>query len=576
MCPEILSWRRLSPFTQTSSDLYGSGLKKGSLIPKEGKSMDRMKRLKTWGQSIVLALSVVGCWSNGAQAQAPLPLRSDEVAAASIDTEHPSLTIPHEFSGFSIEYADLKNFTGQRATGTTFNQILSNPGFNPIFTQLLKNLATYKNGWPMVRIGGNSTDESWWNPTLRSRPLGINHDITQNTLDNLAGSTNGSRLILGLNLGQNNPALAKEFAQAALAGLPHGKIHLFELGNEPDIFASHAYYSDPATGPVSVRPVGYSFTNYLREFDTFAAALQGLSQPVSLGGPVFTTSVYGWMQYLPSFLTAQAPRLKAVTYHRYPLSACSWSAPGSSTDPTIANLLADKSAKSIAQGVAPFVTQTQSYGKPLRISEINSVSCGGKAGVSDSFASALWATDVMFNFAQVGVGGVNFHAGTGAAYTPFRFSVRLVRTGAGERWGAVFMPTVNPLYYGILLFNQATANSARLLPVNTTTQGNIKVWATLDAQQVVRVVLLNKDTVLGGKARIQLSSPRPTGVLTRLRAPSVKATSGVTLAGQTFDGTVNGLPLGPHTSEQVMPQNSGSYILDLPPASAALLTLNPL
>jgi Glycosyl hydrolase family 79 C-terminal beta domain len=534
-----------------------------------------MKRSKRWGQSIVLALAIMGCQSNRAQTQSPLPLRSDEVVAASIDTEHSALSIPHEFSGFSLEYPDLKQFTGQRAIGTTFNQVLSNPGFNPIFTQLLKNLGAYQNGWPMVRIGGNSTDESWWNPTLRSRPLGIKHDITNDTLDNLAGSTpNGSRLILGLNLGQNNPTLAKEFVQAAQAGIPSGKIYSFEVGNEPDLFTYHPSYSDPLTSQtVFVRPAGYSFTKHLEEFDTFATALEGLSQPVPLGGPVFTT--YGWMQYLPSFLTSQAPRLKTVTYHRYPLSACSGSTPGSTTDPTIANLLADKSARSLAQGVAPFVTQASSYGKPLRITEINSVACGGKDGVSNSFASALWATDVMFNLAQVGVGGVNFHSGTGAYYTPFRFSLRLVRTGTGDSWGGVFIPTVNPLYYGILLFNQATANSARLLPVDATTQGNIRVWATLDAQQVVRVVLLNKDTALGGKARIQLSSPRASGVLTRLRAPSVNATKGVTLAGQTFDDTVDGLPLGPYTSEQVVPKN-GSYSLELPPATAALLTLNPL
>jgi Glycosyl hydrolase family 79 C-terminal beta domain len=529
--------------------------------------MDMMKRSKMWGPSIVLALAIMGCQSNKAQTQAslPLPLSPGEVVAASIDTEHPSVSIPHEFSGFSFEYPDLKNFTGQRVTG-----------FNPIFPQLLKNLATYKNGWPMMRIGGNSTDESWWNPTLRSRPLGVKNDITNDILDNLAESTptDGSRLILGLNLGQNNPALAKEFAQAALAGLPSGKVDLFEVGNEPDIFAYHAYYADLVTGQtVFVRPAGYSFAKYLGEFGTFATALKGLSPPVPLGGPVFATRVYGWMQYLPSFLASQAPLLKAVTYHLYPLSACSWSAPGSSTDPTIANLLSDTSAQGLAQAVDPFVVQASSYGKPLRITEINSVSCGGKVGVSNSFASAFWATDVMFSLAQVGVRGVNFHAGTGAAYTPFRFSNQLIRTGNTWGRGPVFTATVNPLYYGILLFNQATANSARLLPVNTTIQGNIRVWATLDSQQVVRVVLLNKDATLGGKVRIQLSSPRTAGILTRLRAPSVNATNGITLAGQTFDGTVDGLPLGSYTSEQVMPQNR-SYILDLPATSAALLTLN--
>ena len=40
---------------------------------------------------------------------------------------------------------------------------------------------------------------------------------------------------------------------------------------------------------------------------------------------------------------------------------------------------------------------------------MNAVSCGGVRGVSDTFASALWALDTLFEFSRVGVDGVNFH-----------------------------------------------------------------------------------------------------------------------------------------------------------------------
>ena len=44
---------------------------------------------------------------------------------------------------------------------------------NPIFARLMQTLAAPGNGAPTIRIGGNSTDQTWWNPTAAPRPGGI-------------------------------------------------------------------------------------------------------------------------------------------------------------------------------------------------------------------------------------------------------------------------------------------------------------------------------------------------------------------------------------------------------------------
>jgi len=490
-----------------------------------------------------------------------LPLKTDDVVAASVDLAHPGLAIPYSFSGFSFEYGDVLNFTG-RTTDT----------INPVFVQLLKNIGKFNNGAPPVRVGGNSTDSSWWNPNGLAKPLGVGYNITATDLASLEASLSqtGSQVILGVNLGQNQPDMAVDYVKAVLSRLPSNRILSLEIGNEPDIYTSHSYYKNPTTGAtVYVRPSSYNFNQYLSEFNSYSSTLKNsFSKMPPLAGPAFATSIYGWMKNLPTFLSNQSDMLNLITYHIYPLSACSWSKPGSSTYPTISNLLSDQASLAPAQNVAVFVNQVQQHDRLLSLSETNSVSCGGTDGVSNSFASALWGTDVMFNMASVGVHSVHFHTGSGAYFSPFVFYVKRSSTQS------TYTATVNPLYYGMLLFAQAATNKSRLLPVSSQSSGNVKVWATMDSQNVVRVVAINKDLSASGNAEIQLSSPRSTSSLVRLMAPSASATIGVTLGGQTFDGTTDGTPVGNNVSTSVKPKN-GIYTFSLPAASAALLTIKP-
>lgn len=65
--------------------------------------------------------------------------------------------------------------------------------------------------------------------------------------------------------------------------------------------------------------------------------------------------------------------------------------------------------------------------RPFRMTEGNSCYNGGKRGVSDTFASALWAADYMLFLAQSGYAGVNFHGGGNGIYTPIAWAPRPAR-----------------------------------------------------------------------------------------------------------------------------------------------------
>ena len=98
-------------------------------------------------------------------------------------------------------------------------------------------------------------------------------------------------------------------------------------------------------------------------------------------------------------------------------------------------------------------TISESSYLPFRIVETNSIFNEGQPGVSDAFGSALWGLDFMFQVAEAGGGGVNFHTGDVKAYTPI---------GPGPDGHHM----ARPLYYGMLMFKEA-GRSAVLVPVQT-------------------------------------------------------------------------------------------------------------
>lgn len=487
-------------------------------------------------------IAALGLAALGLALAGPAAARAD-VLSASVSSAPQGQAMAPGFLGASFEYRALHQYTGRDPRT-----------IDPVLLGLLKGITPGQG--PVIRIGGDSTDGTWWPIRGMIPPGGIYYRLTQGWLrtTHALATDLGAKLILGINLAAGRPAIAAAESRALLAGVGRENIAAFEIGNEPDLYGVFPWYRDRRGHLYRSRGRGYDLAHYTREFSHWAKAIPTMP----LAGPA--TSGPSWMGGLGSFIATQ-PRLKLVTYHRYPLRACV-SDQTSPQFPTIANLLADSSSRGLAQGLAAYVRVAHAKGLAFRVAEMNSASCQGAAGVSDTFASALWSLDTMFNLASVGVSGVNFHMLPGSHYE--LFTVSQDSRGA---WQAF----VHPEYYGLLMFSQAYPPGARLLPVHAAA-GPVKVWATRGADGVTRVVAINQDPAAEHDVTVQLPGGSGPGSLETLNAPSVSATSEVSLGGQTFGAeTTTGTLPGPPATTPVLPV-TGGYSIPLPPASAAMLT----
>jgi hypothetical protein len=472
---------------------------------------------------------------------APLVARADQISAGVSGTPTGQAMGPG-FVGVSFEYRAMHQYTGRDPRA-----------INPVLVALLKGLAPGQS--PVVRIGGDSADGSWWPIPGMIPPGGIYYRLTKGWLrtTQALASDLGAKLILDINMAAGRPAIAAAEGRALLAGIGRKFIDALEIGNEPDLYSVFPWYRDRRGHLFKARSRGYDLSDYTKQFTQWGKALPSLP----LAGPV--VSGPSWMGKLGKFISAE-PKLKLVTYHRYPLRACVTN-PNGKGFPSIPNLLADSSSKGLAQGLASYVRVAHAHNLPFRVAEMNSASCKGAAGVSDTFASALWALDTMFNMASVGVEGVNFHMLPGSNYELFTVS-----QDSGGNWQAF----VHPAYYGLLMFAQAFPPGARLLPV-AAPNGPVKIWATNDPQGTTHVVFLNQDPTAEHDVLFTLPGAPPQGSLETLTAPSLASTSGVSLGGQTFGAETNTGVLGPINTTPISPV-AGAFTVSLPPGSAAMLT----
>jgi len=451
--------------------------------------------------------------------------------------------IPPGFVGLSIEYWAIPDYAGWDPSA-----------INPVFVQLIRNLAG--ESAPVLRIGGVTTDNSWWPAPGLRKPAGVTYTLTPGwiAVTRSLATTLGARLILGINLEADSTAVAGAEGRALVDGIGRPRIEALEPGNEPELYGSFVWGFSGAPG----RPPGYDFADFEQDFTRIARALPD----VPLAGP--TDGAPSWFAKLGTFISDQ-PRVTVATLHRYPLQQC-FVSPDEPNYPTVANLLAPSSSRSLADSVAAAVKVAHAHHVAVRIDEMNTISCGNVPAVGESFASALWALDTLFEMARVGVDGVNIHTFPGVGTNLFSF-----RRADGQWRG-----TVAPEYYGLDMFAQAAPTGSRLLRASFSRGAGpgLTAWATRAPDRTIRVVVINEGSRTRAIAvHLPAAAGRLSGTLERLQAPGVAARSGVTLAGQSFGpATATGLPAGPRRAFVVAPAHS-AYAFTVPAGSAAMLTL---
>ena len=507
-----------------------------------------------WGAA---AVALIGFLAGAFAWDPPDPdelARTRPVVRATADPRTAGPRVPKSFLGFSQEY----------------RLVVSEVGFprpNPVLVGLYRTLAEPGGGAPVLRLGGGSQDEVWWNPERRPRPRDILFDVGPvyfGAVGQFLEAT-GSRTIVGLNLGANRPEVPAEVAQGVDAVLGE-RVIAYEVGNEPNAYPFRTLGTDASGRPAPARPPGYDVATYRRELGRHLDVLRRLRPAPRLGAPAICCQP--WLGELPGLLRAEGRRLGLVTLHRYPLERCG-KEPGDPDFPSLAELLRPESVRVHAGEIARAVSQARAAGLRLRITESNSVGCAGAEGVSDGFGAALWAADWTFALAANGVAGVNFH-NSSPLYQAY--------TTRGVK--GVYRGLVRPLYYGLLFFAEATPHGARILASTNEAQiragANVKVWSTYDAEDgVVRVAVISKGRGPRNAGTVEVAVPGASGAgsVRRLSGPGLTARGGVRWAGRAFRSpTTDGRLAGRAAAERVA-GSEGRYGFHLPAASAALLTV---
>lgn len=481
------------------------------------------------------------------------PARGATTLRLSVGAAH-GRPIASDFLGLALEYRTIPAWVG------------SPTAVNPVLVQLIHNLIP--TGRPVFRIGGQSTDRSWWPVPGARAPVGVTYALTPGwvALARALATATGARLILGIGLEANRPKLAAYEADQLAAGIGAQYLDALELGNEPELYSVvpwyhqlHGkplpWYSHQGT-PVLARPPGWDPSDFDADFARELAVLP----PVAVAGP--SVGLVPWLDAFRRFI-APSSRVRIVAWHAYGLNQCVTD-PDSPEYPSVPNLLALRASRTAVSGIGPILALAHHAGDSFRIDEMGSVTCNGRNGVSDTFASALWVMDALFDIAADGVDGVNVHTYQQAANGLFDFS----QTAQG--WHG----TVHPMYYGLLMFAQAAPAGSRLLRVSSGPQGQLRGWATLAPDHHIRVLLINDSLRQASTVRVQARAAAGPGSLERLRARSAYATENVTLGGVGFgSGTATGT-LPPALTSPVVPRG-GAYSVTLPAATAALLTLAP-
>ena len=345
-------------------------------------------------------------------AQSPAP------ATLALHPDEPGPVVPSNFLGLSYE-------TQQLADPAFFSS--SNTGLVAQFKALASR--------GVLRLGGNTSDYGFWKPTPDSvpppRPLRPNkvgdpppdlfYGVTPLAVENLRAflDATGWTCLYGINLGTNTPALAADEA-AFVARTLGDRLEYFQVGNEADRFASTI--RDPK---LTGHP--WNADAFFDEWLTFVNAIrEKLPYGARFGMPDIASNA-SWFTTLGARLAAmpdrccpddtklpcdcieakydprRRPDIACLSHHYY------IGGPPSNPEMTIQHILT--ADPRVPRDAALVQASAAKLGTRYRMTEGNTCFRGGKPGVSDVFAAALWSADYLLLLASLGYAGVNLHGG---------------------------------------------------------------------------------------------------------------------------------------------------------------------
>jgi hypothetical protein len=263
----------------------------------------------------------------------------------------------------------------------------------------------------VLRLGGNTSEFAWWKATsdssepehpqtrvVEGEPKPQYYAVTPEAVRNLADflKATGWTCLYGIGMGTNAPERAAEEAEFVAKTLG-ASLGYFQIGNEADLFGRHL--RDPRT---------WSAKAYLEEWLTLTRAVGSRVSGAKFGMPDVAADV-GWLTAIAALWPSieNPPQVTTLTHHYY------FGGPATNPQVNIPNLLKPATMEEVQKTANAATAAANKMGVRVRMTEGNTCYRGGKPGVSDVFAAALWAADYSLLLASNNYSGVNLHGGTG-------------------------------------------------------------------------------------------------------------------------------------------------------------------
>jgi len=405
----------------------------------------------------------------GAVAAAPANARSAAApdVTITVDTAHPFGNLPSDFVGLSFEERELGVGSFTAHTGN--------------LAALFRTL-----GRSNLRIAGNTLDrDTLWVPAGHQPPSPlpswVQDVVTPADIARLNTflKASGWKAEVGINVGHFDPALAADEA-ADLRTTLGSRLVGAECGNEPNSWLGKGLRTAP-----------FGYPQYKSDWEACAQA----AGTTRLAGPD-TSSPTSTGPWVASFAQDEQKKVNLLTIHSYSVNSSA----------TVTDLLSAKTDASELSAVSAELASARGVGLPIRIDETNSAAGGGVVGVSDTYASALWAFDYSLLMAQDGFSGLNFHGGLGVCEAPLfngKFQIYTPVCAANDADAKAAVYKAMPEYYG--LYMAAQMGGGRFLPVTVSSNAdNVTAYAVRGGDGKIRVAVIEKDPTTAGSVRIQL------------------------------------------------------------------------
>ncbi|WVQ82507.1 hypothetical protein IAT38_004636 [Cryptococcus sp. DSM 104549] len=483
-----------------------------------------------------------------------LPATGDAVLAAG-----GALSIPQKgnFLGFSIELSVATSILGS-AGGN-----LKVP-----FLNFMANIQNRAGAGALVRVGGNSQEGSTifvdgLDDGLAMEKIKVSSGVTDTPIINystelfhiMANITSlvGIDWYFGLAFNETDvtdptgnipiaASKAQEILGESLLGL--------SVGNEPDLYVDH-----------NKRSTGWGVSDYVSEYDSVATSILTdgtLSNTQAFLGPSLCCEVVGFELdnvIDAGWLTDNLEHLAAVTVQHYPTNNCQVNGKVIDAQEIFSDFLNHTSAQGLVSPYLGNSATVQAAGRELVMLETNTASCGGFAGLSDSFGAAMWLADYALQMAYGNFSAALMHVGgQNVYYNPFTPPPSNLSTT--RQW------TPGSVYYPTLLVAEAfgKSNSSRVVDLTPTAETDANyiyhpAYAIYENDAPTRAVLFNyiDDSTGASDLNVQLTLNTDGGLgvgasvqVRYLRADSVSEQYAITWANQTLgssfasDGRLSG------------------------------------